>query len=166
MPHAVSLGLEITLIVLVWHNFDRYIFYDFQIVCFETYALYRIVGEQTHFVYTEMTEHLCTATIVALVWLETEMGIGVNGIVAFFLKLVGCNLVHQTDAASFLLHVDNNSLSSLVYHLHGFVKLLTAVATLAAQDVTCSARRVDAHQDRFVFFPFSLDECHVFQASA
>ena len=34
-----------------------------------------------------MTEHLCTATIVALVWLETEMGIGVNGIVAFFLKL-------------------------------------------------------------------------------
>lgn len=90
VPHAVSLGLEITLIVLVWYNFDRYIFYDFQTVCFETYALYRIVGEQTHFVYTEMAEHLCTATIVALVWLETEMGIGVNGIVAFF--LVPCRL--------------------------------------------------------------------------
>ena len=85
MPHAVSLGLEITLIVLVWYNFDRYIFYDFQTICFETYALYRIVGEQTHLVHTEMTEHLCTATIVALVWLETEMGIGVNSIIAFFL---------------------------------------------------------------------------------
>ena len=166
MPHAVSLGLEITLIVLVWYNFDRYIFYDFQTVCFETYALYRIVGEQTHFVYTEMTEHLCTATIVALVWLETEMGIGVNGIVAFFLKLVGCNLVHQTDAASFLLHVDNNSLSCLVYHLHGLVELLTAVTTLAAQNVACSARRVNTDQDRLAFFPFSLDECHVFQAIA
>ena len=45
MPHAVSLGLEITLIVLVWYNFDRYIFYDFQTVCFETYALYRIIGD-------------------------------------------------------------------------------------------------------------------------
>ncbi|CUQ63165.1 Uncharacterised protein [Segatella copri] len=71
------------------------------------------------------------------------MGIGVNGIVAFFLKLVGCNLVHQTDAASFLLHVDNNSLSCLVYHLHSLVELLTAVTTLAAQDVASSARRVN-----------------------
>ena len=41
-------------IVLVWYNFDWYIFYDFQAICFESYALYRIVGEQTHFVYTEM----------------------------------------------------------------------------------------------------------------
>jgi 3,4-dihydroxy-2-butanone 4-phosphate synthase len=78
----------------------------------------------------------------------------------------GCNLVHQTDAASFLLHVDNNSLSCLVYHLHGLVELLTAVTTLAAQDVASSARRVDADQDRLVFFPFSLDECHVFQTIA
>ena len=85
MPHAVSLGLEITLIVLIRYNFDRYIFYDFQTVCFQTYALYWIIGEQAHFVYTEMTEHLCAATIVAFVWLETEMGIGVNSIVAFFL---------------------------------------------------------------------------------
>ena len=118
MPHAVSLGLEITLIVLVWYNFDWYIFYDFQAICFETYALYRIVGEQTHFVYTEMTEHLCTAAIVALVWLEAEVNVGVYGVVSFFLQLVGGNLVHQSDASAFLLHVDDDSLACFLNLFH------------------------------------------------
>ena len=45
MPHAVSFGLEIALVVLVRFNFDGYILYDFESVCFQSDTLHRIVGE-------------------------------------------------------------------------------------------------------------------------
>ena len=132
MPHAVSLGLEIALVVLVWFNFDGYILYDFEAVCFQAYTLHRVVGEQAHLVYAQVAEHLGTAAVVALVGLEAQVNVGIHGVVSFFLQFLGGNLVHQSYASSFLLHVDNYSLACLVYHLHCLVQLLSAVASLAA----------------------------------
>ena len=85
VPHAVSLGLEITFVVLVWCYFDSYVFYNFQAVCFQSYTFHGIVGKQSHLVYAEVAEHLCAAAVVALVWLEAKVGIGVYGVVSFFL---------------------------------------------------------------------------------
>ena len=45
MPHAVSFGLEIALVVLVRLYLDRYVLYDFQSVCLESYTLHWVVGE-------------------------------------------------------------------------------------------------------------------------
>ena len=89
MSHTFLFRMQITFVVLVWSHFNRYIFYDFQTVCFETYALYRIVSEQDAFCVHRDGGASVHRTIVALVWLETEINIGVNGILAFFLKLVG-----------------------------------------------------------------------------
>ena len=82
MPHAVSLGLEIALVVLVWFNFDGYILYDFEAVCFQAYTLHRVVGEQAHLVYAQVAEHLGTAAVVALVGLEAQVNVGIHGVVA------------------------------------------------------------------------------------
>ena len=140
MSHAVSLGFEVSLIVFVGSGLDGDILYDFQSVGLQSDTFYGVVCHQAHFVYTEMAQHLCSTAIVALIGFEAQMGVGIHGVVAFFLKLIGGNLVHQTDASSFLLHVDEYSLAFFLDHLHGFVKLLTAIAALASQDVAGGAR--------------------------
>ena len=85
MPHAVSFGLEVALVVLVRFNFDGYILYDFESVCFQSYTFHGIVGKQSHLVYAEVAEHLSATAVVALVWLEAKVSIGVYGVVSFFL---------------------------------------------------------------------------------
>ena len=58
------------------------------------------------------------------------MHIGIDCVETFFLELIGCNLVHQADAATLLLHVDHNSLAFFLDSLHGFVELFATVAAL------------------------------------
>ena len=118
VPHAVSLGLEIALVVLIWYYFDRHILCDFESISLQADTLYRVVCEQAHLVHAEVAEHLCAASVVTLIWLETEVYVGIYGIVSFFLQFVGCNLVHQPDASAFLLHVDDYTLSGFLDHLH------------------------------------------------
>ena len=90
--------------------------------------------------HAEVAEHLCAASVVTLIWLETEVYVGIYGIVSFFLQLVGCNLVHQSYASAFLLHVDDYTLAGFLDHLHRLVQLLSAVASLASENVACGAR--------------------------
>ena len=113
-----------------------------------------------------MAQHLSPAAVVALVGLESQVDVGLYGVHAFLLELVGGNLVHQSDASSFLLHVDEHALAFLFDHLHGFVQLFAAVTPLAAEDVARGAGGVYADEDGFVFLPFAFDECHVFQSVA
>ena len=91
------------------------------------------------------------------------MYVGVDGVETFLLQLIGGNLVHQTDAATFLLHIDDDAATFLLDHLHGLVKLFAAVATLRTEDVARHTRGVDAHQHRLVLTPLALDERHVLQ---
>ena len=58
------------------------------------------------------------------------MDIGIDGVESLFLKFVGGNLVHQSDAASLLLHIDDDALAFFVNGLHGLMELFAAVATL------------------------------------
>ena len=68
------------------------------------------------------------------------MHIGIHRVIALLLQFVGSYLVHQSDTATFLLHVDEHAFTFTVYHLHGLVQLFAAVAALAAQDVAGGAR--------------------------
>ncbi len=167
MSHAVSLGFEVSLIVFVGSGLDGDILYDFQSVGLQSDTFYGVVCHQAHFVYTEMAQHLCSAAIVALVGFESEVSVGIDGVVALLLlELVGGNLVHQSDAAALLLHVDEHTFALLLDHLHGLVKLVAAVAALRSEDVAGGAGGVDTYEDRLFFVPFTLDEGHVLQSVA
>ena len=48
-------------------------------------------------------------------------------------------------AAPFLVHVEDNALSGLFYHAHGFMELCSAIATLAAEYVSGDARGMYTH---------------------
>ena len=130
MSHAGLFGLQIAQIVLVWSYLDGYILDYFESVCLKTHTLYGVVCQQSHLVHTKMAQHLSTASVVALIGLESQVYIGVNGVEPFFLKLVGCNLVHESDAAPLLLHVDYHTFAFFFDGLHGFVQLLATIASL------------------------------------
>ena len=140
VTHAIALCFEIALVILIGYNLNRHILYDFKSICLKSYTLGRIVGHKAHFAHTEVAQHLRSASVVALVRLKSEMGVGVDCVVAFLLQLVSLYLVHESYAASFLLHIHEHSLAFLLYHLHGFMELLSAVATLRAEHVACGAR--------------------------
>ena len=92
------------------------------------------------------------------------MDVSVNGVVAVLLQLVGFDFVHQADAASLLVHVNEHTLTFLLNHLHCQVQLLAALAAHRPEDVTRGARRVYTHQDGLIGSPFALNQGNVLQA--
>ena len=136
VAHAFLLRLEVTLVVLIGFNFDGYILNDFKAVSFEANALYRVVGHKTHFAHTKKVEDLCTDAVVAQVGVVAQVNVGVNGIKALFLQLISCDFCHKTDATTFLIEVEHNSLAFFFHHTHSTVKLFATIATRTAEDVT------------------------------
>lgn len=55
MPHAILLRFEITLVVGIRGGFDGNVLGNFESVSLKSYAFYGIVGEQTHFAYSQHT---------------------------------------------------------------------------------------------------------------
>ena len=88
----------------------------------------------------QVSEHLGSAAIVALVGLEAQVYVGIYGVESFFLQFIGRDLVHQSDAPTFLLHVDHHTLAFLLDGLHGLVQLFATVAALASEDVARHTR--------------------------
>ena len=89
MSHAVFFCLQVLIIVLVRRYFDWNIFNNFKAVSLKAYTLCRIVGDKSHLVHAELAQHLRAAAVVALIGLESEMYVCINGIKAFFLQLIG-----------------------------------------------------------------------------
>ena len=109
MSHAVFLRMQVTFVVNVRCDLDGHILHDFQSVGFQSHPFYRIIGKQTHLVNAYLTQDLCAYSIVAFIGLVSEADVGVYGVHAFFLELVGFHFFHQSDATSFLNKVDNGT---------------------------------------------------------
>ena len=166
VSHALLLGVEVTLVVGVGGDFDRHVLHDFESIPFQSHTLHRVVGQQTYFADADFSEDLSTHTIVAQVGVETEVNVGIDGVKPLLLQFVGGNLVHQSDASSFLNEIDHCTLALLLDELHGLVELFSAVATLTGKDVACGTTRVHAHQHGLVGFPFTLDKGDMLQSVA
>ena len=139
MAHAFLFGAHVAEIVVVGSYFDRHVFFNRESISFKAEAFHRVVRHQAHAMHAESVENLGTYAIVALVGLVTEMQIGIDGVKALLLKLVGLDLIHQSYAAAFLIQIKDNSASLLLDHFHSFVELIAAVAALGAEDVAGGA---------------------------
>ena len=136
MSHAHLLGLQVILVVLCRSHLNSHILHNLQAESLQTYALYRIVGEQTHLAYAQFLQNLRTGSVFTLVGLESQMQVGIYGIHALLLQFVGANLIHQSYAAAFLAQVQDYTFASFLYFHHGAMQLLATVATLTSEDVT------------------------------
>ena len=66
------------------------------------------------------------------------MEVSIDGIETLLLELIGTDLLHEADATSFLIEVDDYATSFLLDELHSFVKLFATFTTLGAEDVSRS----------------------------
>lgn len=130
VPHSLFFGLQIAQVVGIRHHFDRNVADNLQAVSLQADTLDGIVSEEFHLLDAELAQNLGSAAIVTLVGLEAEVYVGFHRVEAFFLQFIGGNLVHQSDAAAFLLHIYHDALAFLVNLLHSLVELF---ATVAAQ---------------------------------
>ena len=111
--------------------------------------LVRVVGHQPHRLDAEVAQHLGRGAVVAGVGGQAEVEVGVDGVAAAVLQLVGLQLGDEADAASLVAaEVDHHSPALGDDRPQRLVELGTAVAALAAEDVAGQALAVDAGQHR------------------
>ncbi len=106
---------------------------------------------------------MCTNTIITLIGFKAKVNIRIDRIVSVFLQFVGPDLVHQSNAASLLVHIQNNPLTFFLDLLHSHVELFAAVATVRAENIASRTRRMNTDQDRLTLFPFTLNQRHMLQ---
>ena len=168
MAHAFLLGAHVEGVVFVGGDFDGHVLDHLQPVGFESDALDGVVGDEAHFGDADAAEDLCAHAVVALVSFMAEVQVGLDGVHAFVLQLVGVDLVHQPDAAALLVEVDHHAAPFFFDHAHSHVELLAAVAAQGAEDVARHAGGVYTHQHGFVgaFADVAFDQRRMLQPVA
>src|SRR5262249_25811026 len=130
-------------------------------VALDAHQLSRVVAEETHRPDTELPKDLHADPVVALVRLEPEPLVGLYGIEPFVLKLVGTNLVPQTDAAPLLVQVQKHAATLRRNSLHRRVQLCSAVAPDRMEHVSGQTRGVHTHHDVLAVADFATHERYV-----
>jgi hypothetical protein len=92
--------------------------------------------------------HLPGQGKVALVGFETEALVGLDGVETRILQLIRLQFRHQTNAAAFLLFVNQDARTLVPNHSQCHFKLLPAVAAQRVKHIAGEALRVNADQRR------------------
>ena len=88
-----------------------------------------VVGQDADRTEAQVNEDLGANAVVAKIGRETELEVGVDGVVALLLKLVGLQLVEQPDPPALLREVEQNPLPLLFDHSERCGQLVAAVAS-------------------------------------
>src|SRR5688572_29436286 len=86
------------------------------------------------------------------------MVIGLNGVLAGILKLVGEKLVHETDSPAFLKLVNENSGSFFRDEFQSDIQLFATIAALGSKNIACQALGMNADERGGLRFRATHDE--------
>src|SRR5262249_55637110 len=114
MAGALELGGEVAAVVGVDRRVERQPPGHVDAGTGEAVELRRIVGEEAHARAAEDLEHARGDAVVALVVVEAERGVGVDRVETLVLELIGAHLVDKSDAAPFLLEIEDHAATGLV----------------------------------------------------
>ncbi len=79
-------------------HLDRQLLHDLQPVAFQPDNLPRIIRQQPDRLETQVRQNLRPEAVLAQVHVEAQLLVGLHGIVALLLELVGLDLRRQADA--------------------------------------------------------------------
>ena len=158
VAHALGLGAQVALVVGVGHVLDRDLLADAQPVALQAVDLLGVVGEDPDRAQPEVDEDLGADAVLAQVGGQAELEVGVDGVEALLLELVGAQLVEQADAAPLLGEVDEHAAALALDHRQRRLELLAAVAAQRVEDVAGQALRVHAHEHVVGARDVALDE--------
>ncbi len=126
---------------------ERDAFDDVEPEALEAAVLHGVVGHEAHRGDPEVDQDLGADAVLAVVDRQAELEVGVDGVVALFLEVVGPQLVGQPDAATLVTaQVDDDAGPLLGDEAHGLGQLRAAVAAQGPEDVAGQAFGVDPHE--------------------
>src|SRR6185295_10268250 len=89
--------------------------------------LRRIIGQEPHTRAAEDLQHARRDPVVALIIVEAERRIGIDGIEPGVLKPIGAHLVGEPQSATFLLKIENDSAAQFFQPAQRQPELVTAI---------------------------------------
>ena len=159
VSHLLALGLEVAFVGRFGGDDGRKALCDLDSGEFERFDLRWIVCDEADGVDSELLEDFGGELEFAAVGFVAEFEVGFDSVETLVLKFVGAELCHQTDAASFLLFVEQNACAVLGDHGECELKLLAAVAAEGMKDVAGEALGVNSDDGRFAV-NVAHDESH------
>ena len=121
MVHLFLLCAHVTQVVRVGLHLYCYVLYNNYAKTLQTYSFYGIIRHQSQLFCTHSTQNMSTYAIISLVGIKAEMNVCFDCIFALFLEFVGADFVHQTDASTFLIEVDEDAFAFLFDAAHCLV---------------------------------------------
>src|SRR5260370_7067077 len=82
---------------------------------------------------------MCGDSVIALVIVKAECGVGVEGVEAVVLQLICPHLVGETKPSAFLRQIENDAAAEVFEQRHSVPKLVPAVAAPRAEHVPSQA---------------------------
>jgi hypothetical protein len=123
----IALGAQVLPVLRIGGHLDRHALEHRETVALEAGSLGGIVGHQPEIPEPEVHQNLRADAVVAEVGVESERLVGLDGVLALVLQLVGADLVVQADPAAFLAQVDDDAPAFLLDHRQREVQLRSAV---------------------------------------
>ncbi len=142
----MGLGAQVASIVRIGRDDQRQARGDADAERLEAGDLARVVGHQLDRLHAERVQHVGGDAVVALVVAEAQGLVGLDGVEAVVLQLVGADLVGQADAAALLAQVEQDAVRHRRELAQGGLQLVAAVAAQRADDVAGEALRVEPHR--------------------
>src|SRR4029077_5341145 len=96
-------------------------------------------------------ENLRPETVIAQIGWQPKLGIRFYRIESFFLQFVSVNFCRETDAASFLPHVNKDAVALLCDPSQRGVQLIPAIAPAGSKNAASNTLAIPPHQ-RCSFF--------------
>ena len=105
-----------------------------------------------------MPQHIGAQSVVAVIRLESQLMIRLDGVMPRILKLIGEQLIHEADSTALLELINQDARSVFGYSFECKLQLFSAVATFGAEDIAGKALRMDANQWCFLEIGLTHDE--------
>ena len=133
MPAARRLGAQIALVVPVRREDVGHALGDGDAAAIERGDLLGVVGQQADAQEAQLAQHLGGREVDALVGVEAELLVGIDGVETGILELVGAQLVDQADAAAFLREIEQNAATGAGDLADRAAQLIAAIAAQRAE---------------------------------
>src|SRR4029450_10593149 len=102
VAHALALGPEVAEVLGVGAGLERDPLHALEAEALEPAVLGRVVGEQAHGGAPEVDQDLGADPVLAPVDRQAQVEVGVDGVAALLLEVVGAQLVGQPDTAALM----------------------------------------------------------------
>src|SRR5205814_1637685 len=154
--HLCFFCLGIFEVVRIGFAANWHLLYHLQAVTFESDNFFRIIGQKTELANAKIEENLRAETVVAQIAGITKLRVCLNSVESFLLQFIGMDFCCQSNAASFLSHVNQDTAAFLLNLPQRGVQLISTIAPPRAENVASETLAVHAHQRWFVLLDLSF----------